>query len=148
MARVTIDIVDKDLGLDDLVEELKDSRFDHVVVGLPGSVDPEIVEIGMYNEFGTSTIPERPFIRQTFDTRQPKLKKVIAQLSSQMSEGMSKKEALTQLGDTFLTEIRKSIDAREYDKNARSTIERKGSDLPLVDKGTLQQALDLEVRAK
>jgi hypothetical protein len=142
-------IKDEDLGFDDLLEEMEDKKADHVAVGLLGDLESEIVNIGFWNEWGTKNIPSRPFIRQTFDTRQAKLKKISSVLYGKVLDGdLSKKEALEILGDSFLIEIRKAIEAREFEPNASGTIKRKGSDLPLVDTGRLQQSLDLQVRKR
>jgi hypothetical protein len=149
MLRMSMTIKEEDLGFDDLLEEMEDTKADHVAVGLLGDLESEIVNIGFWNEWGTKDIPPRPFIRQTFDNVKQKLKKIASILVGKIFDGdLSKKAALEMLGDSFLIEIRKAIAAREFEPNAAGTIKRKGSDLPLVDTGRLQQSLDLQVRKR
>jgi hypothetical protein len=163
MPRFSLTIKDEDLGFDDLLEELEDTKADHVAVGLLGDLESEIVNIGFWNEFGTKDIPERPFIRQTFDTRRAKLKKIAGVLADKIYKGeKGKKEALEIMGGWFVNEIRESIDKKEYEPNADVTAKRKdakrrkskgeeqfsGSSKPLFDTGRLQDSLDYEVRKK
>jgi hypothetical protein len=159
MGRFSFTINDKDLGFEDFedtVEDLKSSREDHVVVGLlskdastkhEGETDATMIDIAVWNEFGTGRIPSRPFIRQTFDTRQVKLTRIVKQLSGKIGQGeLTKKAALEVLGDTFRQEVLLSIEKKEYAENADSTIKKKKSDKPLVDTGQLQQSINYEVR--
>jgi hypothetical protein len=105
-----------------------------------------VFEMGVTNPH-TIVIPPRPFIRQPFDNSKEKLIKAAEQLMAKIVDGtIDRHGALEVLGDVLLIEIRKSINNREYEPNAPSTIRKKGSDMPLVDTGRLLQSLKIEVR--
>ncbi len=107
---------------------------------------PEVAAYAAANEFGTAKIPERSFIRSTFDAQTPALQRLIDQ-------GVSRAQAtLTPLVDALIpaanhlrSEIIKTIQSGPPPANAPSTVIQKGYNAPLVNTGQLQRALTWRV---
>ena len=103
-----------------------------------------VAAVAAWNEFGTSKIPSRPFIRNS----NAKLKE---QLPEILKNGIDPKKNVVedvlanQIGllaqATIQTEIR---DLREP-PNSPVTIELKGSDNPLIDDGKMRQSTSYKV---
>jgi hypothetical protein len=113
-----------------------------------------IVDLAAIHEFGSpeAGVPERSYIRSTFRNA-VWLPSLQAQLARKVvTGGMSPRQALGILGAKSVAEVRKTITDRktegpEPQENAQSTIDRKGSDVPLVDTGRLLQSIAYEVVA-
>lgn len=81
-------VTDRDLGLKAIVAQLRDGAY--VRVGVQGSdaaVTPEgsslnLVQIATVHEFGSSDgrVPQRSFLRSTFDEKKRELEKLVSQL--------------------------------------------------------------------
>lgn len=94
------------------------------------------------NEYGTDTIPERPFMRKAFDENRENLMALERKLFSDVLRGrISASECLRRIGEAQAECIKKSI--RDFDNppNADSTIEQKGKDDPLIDTGAMLDAV-------
>lgn len=123
----------------------KDSVFLGVMKGAgnyPGT-DTKIAEAAWFNEFGTPTIPERPFLRWTLaehDGYFPHLGKAL--LSALMNPGRDHKKYLRAVGLIAEQDVREMItSATRFEPNADSTIRKKRSSHPLIDAGLLRQAI-------
>ncbi len=92
-------------------------------------------------------IPSRPFIRGTFDEHEADLAKLVEEMEDEILAGKkTRKQALTQIGQTHQNQIQKAMNtAGKFEPNAPSTIRKKGSAQPLKDKGRLVQAINFEV---
>lgn len=76
-----------------------------VRVGVFGSAEKATA-----HEYGTETIPERSFIRLTFQKNQPELVKMTAKISNQMIvKAMPVEQALGLLGEWGANEVRNTI---------------------------------------
>ena len=112
----------------------------------PGSPDVTIVEVATFNEFGTSNIPERSFIRSTMDENRNALLQTNKQLFFEIVVGsMTTERALNILGMKMKALIQKKITDLRTPPNAPSTIRQKGSSNPLIDTGTMRQAVTYKV---
>lgn len=101
-----------------------------------------VVEVALANEFGTDTIPERPFMRTSAKELAPRMKALGAQLIAAVIAGrMTVDQALDRLGLTAQTAIKKTIDDWKIPPNSPSTIARKGADNPLVDTGQMRNSV-------
>jgi phage gpG-like protein len=118
-----------------------------VRVGVMGDAGDEkgvsLAEIAAFHEFGTSTIPERSFLRSTFHGHAAEeLKTMCAKLSKAIVEGkMDEPRALGLLGLWAVSQVRKTIRAGIAPELAASTIAAKKSSLALVDTGQLLNSL-------
>ena len=58
-----------------------------IVVGIVGSVDSDVLKIAHTHEYGDGKMPERSFIRASFDQDNPKLEKIISGQISKVLDG-------------------------------------------------------------
>lgn len=146
-------IKELDLGWKKLEKSIMDSSSKIAVVGIIGG--GEELRKAVANEFGTDKIPERPFMRQTFDKVKPDIEKKKSEAIRQIIfDDLKPSTALRGIGDYYKKEIQASIKNREYKENAESTKKRKnrtakkgkGNPIPLFDQGTMQQSLKVEIR--
>jgi phage gpG-like protein len=147
-----VTIEDKDLGYESIVKEIKSFEKDYVKVGLltdSGKADDgitDIVDIGIYNEFGTSRIPERPFMAQTFDKNKGEISKNIeAGLTSIIEKKAKAVPILKKIGVWYVGQVQKMFTDGTYTGNKPSTIRIKKSDKPLIDTGRLRASINYTV---
>jgi hypothetical protein len=120
-----------------------------VLVGLPaGTGNYEdgvpIVVIGAVHEFGSADgrIPERSFLRVPLHQNADNIKKGFAALSGQVTRGeISAFQMLDQMGARAVGYCQEAIETGIAPSNAPSTIKRKGSATPLIDKGILRSKI-------
>lgn len=159
-------IEDTDLGWQAFkrsVQAFTQARPDVVagVIGAPaGAVHKDsnkgenVATIGAKNEFGIG-VPERSFLRSTFDANKGAYEKYVANgLQRELMRGAQARQEVTP--DTSVTlkrislklegDIKKRIAAQIPPPNAPSTIKQKGSSTPLIDKGQLRAAISAEMR--
>ena len=138
-----------------LVKELSILSKGYVKVGIlsDGSTDDgvSILEYAIYNEYGTSRIPARPFLREA--TERPDNQAIISRfIEAQVTKVVnskgefSAKDALTAIGEFVRGRIILSIKDGKWAPNSPSTIKGKnGRTTPLIDKGDLIRAIEFEV---
>ncbi|EPN2806523.1 hypothetical protein ACTWOG_004253 [Serratia marcescens] len=120
-----------------------------VLVGLPaGSGNYEegapIVVIGAVQEFGSADgrVPERSFLRVPLRQNQDNIKKGFAALSRKVVKGeISAFQMLDRVGARAVGYCQEAIETGISPANAPSTIKRKGSATPLIDKGILKNKI-------
>lgn len=109
-----------------------------------------MVELAAIHEFGSpaANIPERSFIRRTMREKQEQIKKMFAAAAKGMIERRLTYQKSCALIGTFLaTSVKNRITQEQHipPPLQPKTIERKGSDRPLVDTGRLVGAITYEV---
>ncbi len=110
-----------------------------------------LAEIAMYNEFGTRTIPARPFMRSTIDAQDAAMQKLFANNVEKMLSGKGKGKNLSVaailelVGARLASAIQRKITSIRSPRNAKSTIKKKGSSNPLIDTGAMRQAISWRV---
>lgn len=103
-----------------------------------------VAQVAFWNEFGTSRAPPRPFFRTTIARESATWgKKLTAALKHYNYDG---ELALRALGQSMRDDIEAAIAQWSSPGNAPATIRIKGFDKPLVDEGTMQRAVDYEIR--
>ena len=126
-----------------VLKRVSEMKRGTVRVGVMGDAGDEngvsLAEIAAFHEFGTSTIPERSFLRSTFYGHAAEgLRVMCEKLSKAIVEGkMDEPRALGLLGTWAVAEVKKTIRASIAPELAAATIAAKGSSLPLVDTGQL-----------
>lgn len=108
--------------------------------------DATILEVAHFNEYGTKNMPERSFIRASFDDNQEdyagKGEKLLRQVIAMETKPKSMYKALGEhiVGKTqeFLTELTDP-------PNSPITIALKGSSNPLIDTGQLRDSIEHKV---
>ena len=132
------------------------SQNKEVAVGLPADSGnhPDgmsLVLLGAIHEFGApkAGIPERSFLRVPLRSAQDELAKVFKQLMKQVAAGdITFDQALNQLGAKGASISQEAIAEGINPPNKPATVARKGSSKPLIDTGTLRQAITWVVRDK
>lgn len=110
-----------------------------------GSPDVTVADVATFNEFGLG-VPERSFIRRWYDDQLEENKRKFRALQARVLRGEITQElAFKQLGLVFVGDIQKRISGGIPPENAESTVERKGSSVPLIDKGQLRSSVSFEV---
>lgn len=126
-------------GWDKLFKEIRKSDGLGLNVGI---VDSEVATYAEANEFGTRTIPSRPFMRSTFDENKEKYNKTFSRF---LRSGKTIRGAFGLLGLIVVSDIRKKIKSRMTPANAQSTAEAKGEDNTLVNTGTMRRSVTYEI---
>lgn len=104
-----------------------------------------VSNVAAYNEFGTSQIPPRPFMRNAVEDKKGEwveflAKNIEAQGNVDLAFGF--------LGEKTRNDIIRSIDLLTEPPNSPATIARKKSSHPLIDTGFLKSSVTYEVKDK
>lgn len=148
----TVRIVDHDTGFARLEVDLKWLRGREIKVGIMGNETVDgvsVVDYATFNEFGTSRIPARPFMAETYARHGDDSAKFIEHMYNQLLEGgMNADHLLKTAGADYQSKVQKTIrDAKNWaEPNAESTKARKGSSSPLIDKSRMIGAVRYEVK--
>lgn len=146
---MSVIIKDDRLNFDELTRALKDANREIVAGIQAGAVKDglQVAEYATFNEFGTSKIPARPFMRGYIDNN-------LAQLTGFCRNGVTQ----ITLGNTDFTTfanavglemvngIKKSITSGDWIPNAPETIKRKKSAKPLIDTARMLNSVTYAVR--
>lgn len=112
-----------------------------------------VLDVAIFNEFGTKNadgtvrIPERSFIRAWADSNAKEAADLLRRLVAQSIKGkITEDQALNRFGLWAQGQIQLRIANGIPPPNAQSTIDRKGSDKPLIDTGQLRSSISYEIR--
>jgi phage gpG-like protein len=103
-----------------------------------------VVMIAAVHEFGAPkrNIPERSFIRATYDENLVKLQQISDVELKRIATGKSTvKESLSRMGEWLTAKMKNKIRERIAPSLSPKTIAAKGSDVPLIDSGQLIQSI-------
>jgi len=152
---------DIDKGWQEIKKSFRDLDGSFVKVGIQEGekyIDPDdgttsdLVLIAAANEFGTSTIPSRPFMRQAFDMNRNEIHRLQKKvLSGVMENKISPKKGLEIIGQFMEAKIKQRIVDLRSPPNAESTqrakarrVGRRGVRFvnnPLIDTGQMRQSV-------
>ena len=104
-----------------------------------------VAEVAAYNEFGTRSIPERPFFRRAIAEMEDGLGKVI-QAGIDTEKMTVDSNLADKVGAYAAGEVQNSITELRDPPNAPETARRKGSSNPLVDSGFMRGSVSWRVR--
>lgn len=144
--------------MDHLLKQLPHLRKMYVTIGFhedAGSYDDgtSVVEVALWNEFGTKTSPVRSFIRSTLEEkvddinnwREEALKKII-------EEGWTAEKALSMIGLRVSILIQNKIKSNVPPPNAPSTVDHKKSEgtanRTLIETGLMLRSVTYRVMTK
>ena len=102
------------------------------------------VDVAVFNEFGTATIPERSFIRATFDRERPKYQRLMDRAVAQGLDGKGMDRAFGRLALLMAADMKRTIDQSiELKPLAASTLRARpgGTGRPLLDTGQLKRSI-------
>jgi len=117
---------------------------------------PTLVEIAFWNEYGTEggasgggwggPVPERPFMRNSFDDNKSDLQDFKGRLWDRVIRGtVDARQAAELLGQRHEGQVKETITSLATPPNAPATIALKGSSNPLIDSGQMRQSVRYEV---
>lgn len=146
MSKSRIVTKDIDRGWNRIKREIAKMDGAYVKTGIqqgePGHDGVPMVTIAAANEFGTDSIPERSFVRSSFDENQRPYHQMMSGLASDIYRGTTTvKLALSVAGERIQADIQKKITDIRTPPNAPSTIAQKGTDNPLIDDGDLRRSI-------
>ena len=118
-----------------------------VKVGLPAGEAPgDLVAIGIYNEMGTRTIPERPAFRNAIRANRNGYQRAMSSGARDiLNGGTSVRTILSRLGILAQGHIQQEITSLRSPPNAPSTIRQKGSSNPLINSGRLRASITWKI---
>ena len=128
----------------------------HVIVGIIGedADKPEgdkgvtVGDVAAWAEFGLGQ-PRRSWLRDWIDAADPEIRRrTSAEIAAVLAGTRTRDQALARLGVWAVGEIQKRIAAGIAPENAPSTIARKGSSTPLIDKGQFRGSITSKVVPK
>jgi hypothetical protein len=102
-------------------------------------------EIAIFNANGTASIPARPFLTKFFTERKTEVEKTLNSWFRYVFDGKDPVVAAKMIGEVLVGKIKAFIPQGGFAPNAASTIKRKGSSTPLIDKGQLRQSISYKV---
>lgn len=122
------------------------------VFGLAPDRPPEenealtVIQVAIWNEFGTEDIPARSFIRAWFDEDRAAIRDTMRILMvSVVARKRTKEQALNALAQWCVGRIQQRIANHIDPPNRPSTVKAKGSDTPLVNGGQLRSAVSYRI---
>lgn len=126
------------------IPELKAGK---VKVGFPaGMADSDVVNIAVWNHYGTRTIQERPFLENAIRANRSKYRQAMQVSAEKILRGSTSVAAvMSKLGILAQRHIQEEITALKDPANAASTIAKKGSSNPLIDTGRMRGSVTYEV---
>lgn len=152
---MTVSIKDIDQGWGRINREIRRLNNSYVKVGVLSDAGgyevggANLASVATWNEFGTSKIPARPFMKQAFDNNKSQIDSMKDSSFGEVLKGTSSVEkALNKIGVFFKAKVQESIVKGGFSPNALFTISRKGSSKPLIDTGRLRQSINYETVIK
>lgn len=149
--------------VDKFLRDIKNAATSYVTIGLhaeagtyPAGKDGEsvtVAEVGLWNEFGTKTSPERSWMRSAIDEGQPQIEAWRNELMGKVMDGsMNLEMALNAMGFRIMTLIQNKIKSNVPPPNAASTLvakERHGvAPNTLIDTGLMLRSVTYKVVIK
>lgn len=149
---MALKVIDK--GFDNYKDAFKGLDSKKVAVGLFAKVGDEVLTKGIVNEFGARAgkngnvvIPERSFIRSTYNKNIKKVARRFTQIAKSISDGnYNVNKKLKLIGLEQEAAIKQTIVDLRSPPNAPSTIKSKGSSNPLIDTGEMRNKISSELR--
>lgn len=130
-----------------ITAELRRISQQKLVVGI---IDPTIAEYATYNEFGTKHIPERSFLRSTYDEQIGKWQKQLEQgISAIVNMRADANRVWDLLGIKATQDVQRKLRSNVPPPNSPATIRQKGAGkTTLFDTGALLRSITYEVRPR
>lgn len=148
MARfITTRIVPGAISLEQIRKNVTD--LNAVKIGLPDSPHAEgltLSQLGLIHEYGTATIPSRPFLYSGISEGREEINRLNKTTLAAVQTGeLSKQEALGRLGNLGVRLVQEKIRGGPFVPLNPATISAKGSSAPLIDTGQLRASVTFEV---
>lgn len=149
-------VTDRDLGLKDIMKGLKELTGIVVKVGVQGAAAEKtvkgvrVVDYATDNEYGTSVIPARSFIRSTFDDNEGFKEQLDTAFKSVVDQKDRPYAAMARVGIIARDDIIAKINLTDprWRPLSPETVKRKKSAKPLIDTGRLKQSITYAYEVK
>lgn len=146
-------VIDRDLGLKAFIRQLEEAKACQVTIGIhEGEFNKgkSIAEYAAANEYGTHRgIPERSFMRSSFDENRHGISVVMGQQFAKVKRGeKTVVAALGHLGLYHQAQIKAKISSNMQPANDQKTIKRKKSSATLIDTGAMRNSVHYVVSGK
>ncbi len=154
---MSVKVEDKDRGYNELVKKIEGMDRLAILVGVferegaqPHGDDAfTVLDVAAVHEFGTDTVPQRSFIRAWFDENIEKAREALRRLMVQALQGkLTPEQCIERFGLWVQGEIQKRMAQGIPPPLAESTIEQKGSSVPLIDTGQMRSSVTFKVEKK
>ena len=110
--------------------------------------EASIIEVALKNNYELG-VPKRAFMGLASQYMKKAYKKVMEELGPKLLSGDATLEKVLEVAGLAAAEdVRKAITEGEWQPNSKATIERKGSDVPLIDTMTMHNRATHMVRDK
>lgn len=126
------------------LDMLRSTRLDVGIIGKRSGA--EVVQYAATNEFGTSRIPERSFLRSTVREKRDVYVRLLREAANAILGGAEPSVVMGRIGLRVVRDVRIKITRIRLPPNAPSTIRRKGSSNPLIDTGRMRQSITYVLR--
>ena len=149
-----IRISDTDPGFHALLSSLSTLRRSKIEVGvLPSagrnSEGVDLVDVAVWNEFGTRHVPARPFMRIAADKNENKWNRYAERcVDAALKNRANINNAVCLVGEQIKSDVQLVFGSGEITPNKPATIRRKGSSVPLIDHGDLRRSIDYKVTTR
>lgn len=145
-------VTDKNFNLEKIKKTLLALKNKELHVGIfsDAGVNEEngsvIVDYAIANEFGTSKIPERSFMRSTYDEKQEKWSAMMDKIVDDVIAGdVNVENKMSLVGIQMVGDIQEKISSNIPPVNSPITIARKGSARTLMDTGTMMKNINFKI---
>lgn len=145
-------IINDENNIPELIEVLEELGELEIEIGILGEgkggqkhkdEDVTVVEIANYHEFGTRYIPERSFVRASFDKNLDEYARVGENLIRQALEFKIDADGIAEgLGQHIVGQTQEYLTKLSSPPLKPITIVRKGSSNPLIDTGQLRDSIE------
>ncbi len=105
---------------------------------------PTVLEVGIWHEYGTATVPMRSFLRGPIEMSQKAIQNIISAQFARVEEGLDADQALGLVGVAVVNICRGAFRTKGYGQwpdIAQSTKDAKGSSQVLIDTGILRNSI-------
>jgi hypothetical protein len=129
------------------VKQVQDDAKLQVDVGMvKGQTPAELIKIAGYQEFGTRSIPSRPFMRIASKRYKDALKTRLRDEAKAVMRGQKNtRTGLTALGQWYRDRIKSVINSGVRPANKPATIKAKGHAKTLIDDGSMRDSVTFKV---
>lgn len=145
-------VKDNDLGFRRIITNLQSFDGVQISVGVlrdAGKADDgktDLTEIAAYNEYGTKTIPARPFVKIASDENGDSWQDLAEQgVNAVISGNLGMKQVMNLVAKRMQADVQKVFGSSKLKANAPSTVKAKGSSAPLIDTGRLRQSINYRI---
>jgi len=114
----------------------------------------DLCDIAAWNEFGTTSklgnkhIPARPFLKQSVENNRDEINQMLAEKKKEIMSGTPAEQILKEIGLFQKDLIQMEISEGSFEPNAEYTIEKKGSDKPLIDTSRMLQSVGYKIKPR